>query len=439
MSIAEIENEEITWQPNKGPQERFIRCNAREVLYGGAAGGGKSDGLLMFPSRWFSHPKFRGIIFRRSFPELSDLIERSLELYPALEGNFIRSRKRWYFPNGGRMEFAYLEKYKDRLRYAGRAFTYIAFDELTQYADATAFLFLMSRLRTTANADIPLFIRATANPGGPGHAWVRERYKIPDDGKATAFKDEKTKFRREFMPARVSDNPHLAGSDYERTLEGLAENDRKALFEGRWDVYEGQAFTEWNPRKHICEPFPIPSTWKRWRGGDDGYQKPASIHWFAQSSDGDIYVYNEIYQSKLLARDLGLLIRKRDGEHDIDGVLDSAAFADTGTSEIDAKKSRGQQMNAVGCQWKPAAKGPGSRIQSKALVHDALSLRPDGSPRVRIFRNCVNLIRTLPALPYDPNKPEDVDTNAEDHAYDSFRYGLQRVEGLLRIRRVKSI
>lgn len=431
-------DEEIAWQPFKGPQSRFCQCSAREVLYGGAAGGGKSDALLCFPLRYVSHPKFRGIIFRRSYPELIDLMERAREIFPALNGVYVASRRRWSFPSGAKLEFGYLEKLKDRLRYQGRAFTYIAFDELTQYASDVLYTFLMSRLRTTKDSNIPLFLRSTANPGGPGHAWVRERFKIPDDGIATEFRDEKTGFRRQFIPAKIKDNPYLAGTDYERFLLGLSENDRKAYLEGRWDVYEGQAFTEWNPLKHIVNPFVIPNNWKRWRGGDDGYSAPACSLWFAQSSDGDIYIYNEIYKAKQDARELGLAIRKRDGEYDLTGIIDNGSFADTGVAGRDAKKSRGEIMNSVGCRWSPSAKGPGSRIQGKNLVHAALKIRDSGQPTLRIFRNCENLIRTLPSLPYDPDKPEDIDTDAEDHAYDALRYGLQHVERSLTVKRLSA-
>lgn len=433
-----IDSEEIAWVPNDGPQMRFCQENAREVLYGGAAGGGKSDALLCFPTRYLPHPKFRGLILRRSYPELADLISRSEEIFPHLNGVYSRSRRRWTFPSGARLEFGYLERDKDKLRYSGRAFTYIAFDELTQYANDTLYRFLMSRLRTTKDTKLPLFIRSTANPGGPGHAWVRERFTIPDDGKATHQIDPDTGFRRIFIPARISDNAYLAGTDYEKFLRGLAENDRKALLEGRWDVYEGQAFTEWNPFKHICEPFAIPDGWKRWRGGDDGYNKPACILWFAQSSDGDIFIYNEIYERLQYAGELGLKIRKRDGDYILDGLLDNAAFADTGLSKRNVHRSRGDEMNAKGCRWKGAAKGPGSRIQGKALIHAALKLRADGAPTLRIFRNCKNLIRTLPALPYDTLNPEDIDTNAEDHAYDALRYGLQRVESLITVKRIST-
>ena len=421
------------WCPHPGKQREFLSNTARETLFGGAAGPGKSDCLLMFPLH-FRHNRYTNwLLIRRFANRLKDLIERAFEYYPAAGGIWEASNKQWRFRSGARIGFGFIEKYEDALRYKGPQFTGLAWDELTGHpADGEdrqgkkinrAFVFMQHRLRCP-DPTLPLFIRSATNPGGPGHAWVRSRYEISDDGQPSKIIDPDTGKRREFIPARLDDNPTLAADgEYKNTLNALPENDRKALRDGRWDIYQGQAFREWNPFKHIVEPFQIPNHWKRWRSMDDGYAAPACILWFAENSEGRVFIYQEVYQTRQSPEQLADTIKRLDKGLYLNGELDPAAFSDDGRG-----KSRGDRMNAKDARWKPAAKGPGSRMAGKSLIHSAMSDLADGYPGIRIFRTCENLIRTLPQLPTDKNNSEDVDTTAEDHAYDALRYGLNRIE-----------
>jgi hypothetical protein len=245
--------EDIVWQPTP-KQSDFLACDDYEVLYGGAAGGGKSDSLLIdawcLPWNGPQHPQHRGILFRRSFPELKDLIDRSHELYPQfIEGaHYDKIEHRWKTPWGAMVEFGYLNADNDRFKYRGRAWNYIGFDELTLWPTATCYLYLMSRNRTTAR-DLPRYMRGTTNPDGVGQRWVMERWGIEEDGGPTClpvsmmfeeedgeggYREVPRTFTRRFIPAKLTDNKHLRGTGYRETLMMLPPEERDALLAGRW-------------------------------------------------------------------------------------------------------------------------------------------------------------------------------------------------------------
>lgn len=440
------------WGPNAGPQTAFLAAPYREVGYGGAAGGGKSDGLLAAAVRYIDEPDSNGVIFRRSYPELRNLIRRSLEIYPGIGGNYNKAQHEWRFESGAALIFRFVGSSEDVHAYQGDAFTFVGWDELTQFPgdseDANkepinyAYQYMFSRLRRKAGSKVRLQVRATYNPGGIGHHWVKGRFQINDAGDASLVKDPITGLHRAFIPARIKDNPHLAGSEYERSLESLPEALRKALRDGRWDIFAGAMFSAWNPRigepgAHVVEPFHIPSEWPRWRGADDGFAAPAACYWFTQHPDTkQLIVYQELYRKGMVASVYGDEVRSLDQVQPVmlasdpepsdglDGILDSAAFSNNGQSEI----SRGDAMNRARCRWKPAEKGPGSRILRVKAFHERLAPMkhdPLKRPGIVFFKNCKHAIRTIPALPIDPGNAEDIDTDAEDHAFDALTYGFQ--------------
>lgn len=442
------------WAPNAGPQTAFLACGNRESLYGGAAGGGKSDALLAAAVRYADQPDHNAILFRRSYPELRNLIRRSLQVYPFIGGVYNRAQHEWRFPSGAALIFRFIASEDDVYAYQGDAFTFIGWDELTQFpGDFTdeetgetynsAYVYMLSRLRRGRDSKIRLMVRATCNPGGVGHHWVKARFAINDAGDPSLVKDERTGLHRSFFPARISHNPHLAGGEYERTLDAMSSAKRKALKDGRWDIFAGAMFSDWNPRIHIVDPFPIPAHWPRWRGADDGFSAPACCVWLAENPDTkQIVAFNELYKARMTANIFADRVKELDRrqvgtvaenatvgsfvlpDENLTGILDSAAFASNGQSDV----SRGDQMNRLGCGWKESIKGPGSRRLRVKRLHDLLAPNPKDAekrPGIVFFKGCTNLIRTIPALPRDPGDNEDVDTEAEDHPFDGLTYGLQ--------------
>lgn len=231
----------VIWRPTD-KQAEFLAASENEVLYGGAAGGGKSDALLVdalgLQQRAIAQPHYRALLLRRSFPELRELIDRSREIYPAVipGAEYRVGDKEWRFPCGAKLHYGYIESEADRFRYQGMEYQYIGWDELTHQASDVAYMYLISRLRTP-DPDLRCYLRATTNPGGAGSQWVQSRWRISDAGEASQFADE-TGWSRRFIPARLADNPHLADSGYRERLQLLSSMDQRALLEGRWDVIE---------------------------------------------------------------------------------------------------------------------------------------------------------------------------------------------------------
>lgn len=442
-AVTEYEVEPV-FKPNSGPQTQFLAASEREVLYGGAAGGGKSYGILADAARDLGHPQFKGLIVRRTTEELRELIQKSQELYPRIFPGIRWSERKsqWWFPKGGggTLWMSYLERREDVTRYQGQAFNYIAFDELTQWPDSYAWDYMRSRLRTTSGSGLKLYMRATSNPGGIGHHWVKKMFVDPavwgtafdatdiETGKPYVYPPTHSKagqplFKRRFIPARLSDNPYLYDEgEYETNLLSLPEHERKRLLEGDWDVSEGAAFPEWRRSMHVIEPFEIPEDWRKFRACDYGYGSWSAVLWFAVDNRDQLIIYREMYVSKRLAKDLAndILEAERDDGLITYGVLDSSCWAKRG----DTGPSIAETMIAEGCRWRPSDRSPGSRVAGKNEVHRRLQYDEwIEAPRLVVFSNCVHTIDQIPSIPLDPDNPEDVYTKGEDHIYDALRYG----------------
>lgn len=243
--MTEGEVEEILWKPSK-KQGLLLAAAEFEVLYGGAAGAGKSDCLLIdalgLQQDAIGKRAYQAIIFRRTFPDLKDLIDRSQDIYPAFGGNYDKQAHVWSFPSGARVEFGHMQYDSDRFKYRGRAFQYVGWDELTLFPTDVCYRYLLSRVRT-ADPSIKCYVRATTNPDGPGFRWVKEYWRIQTEGFSTRFtvavRDPETgeeyAHTRRFIAARLIDNPYLANSGYRQTLLLLSEEEQKALLLGRWE------------------------------------------------------------------------------------------------------------------------------------------------------------------------------------------------------------
>ena len=414
----EIAQADVVFRPNDGPQTDFLAAPEIDVLYGGAAGGGKSYAMLVDPLRYAHRAAHRALILRRSMPELRELIDKSRELYPqAFPGcKFREVEKLWNFPSGAKVEFGFLERDADVYRYQGQAYSWIGFDEITHLPTEFSWNYLASRLRTT-DSEIKPYLRCTANPGGIGAHWVKKRYvtpMIPNEPFEGA-----DGLSRKFIPARLEDNPYLSyDGRYEKMLQALPEVQRRQLLEGNWDITEGAAFTEFDSDVHIITPFDIPLGWERLKGIDYGYASESACIWGAvDPTDGTLIIYRELYQKNLTGVDLASVITRMEvrDPYSVQGVLDTSAWARTGTTG----PTVGETLQRSGHKLRRADK---NRIQGKIQIHEYLRVQQSGRPRLQIFNVCPNLIRELQGIPLDKSNPEDVDTHAPDHAYDALRY-----------------
>jgi len=417
-ALKEEVNNNVIFKPNLGPQTDFLAAPERDVLYGGAAGGGKSYAMLIDPLRFAHRAAHRALILRRSMPELRELIDKSRELYPrAFPGcKYKEVEKLWNFPSGAKVEFGFLERDADVYRYQGQAYSWIGFDEITHLPTEFGWNYLASRLRTT-DPEIETYMRCTANPGGVGAMWVKKRYVDPyPPNEAFTGADNLT---RKFIPARLQDNPYLAHDGrYEEMLKALPPTQRKQLLEGNWDVNEGAAFTEFDLDVHVITPFSIPIAWDRIKGIDYGYASESACIWATiDPTDGTLIVYRELYRKGLTGVDLGSIITEMELEdpYSVQGVLDTSAWARTGTTG----PTVGESLVRAGHKLRRADK---NRIQGKIQIHEYLKVQQSGRPRLQILNTCPNLIRELQSIPLDKSNPEDVNTHAPDHAYDALRY-----------------
>ncbi len=433
-----------------------------EVLFGGAAGGSKSCSIVVFPLRFISNGFFRGIIFRQRLTDLGGLKDETFRWYPATGGEWHEQQKTWKWPSGAQVRLAAIERFEDVLKYQGHQYQYIAWDELTHWKDDKAYVYMLSRLRAPTEANLRCFCRATTNPGGPGEKWVRERFRIrnPQDmhaGTRFSVLEKKTNEDgtehvftsvRRFIPAKIKDNPSIDRLAYEKQLMALGAEKRRQLMQGIWGVAEGVLFPEWDDLAHTCRPFPIPSAWKRWRGGDDGFSAPSAILWFAEDPDSKtLYVYHELYEKGLHAEPLAGRILDIDREvtrvqwlpqeieaamrsgqphptlYPLDGIYDSSGFFSAGHAA--PGQARAEVMNRLGCKWQPCTKGPGSIKQGVLQLRELLRKGASGRPRLVIFNHCSNIIDQMSGLLGKPGEPDDLAPDQEDHAFDALRYGLQ--------------
>ena len=414
----QIYESNVIFAPNEGPQTEFLASPERDVLYGGAAGGGKSYAMLVDPLRFCHRSAHRALILRRSMPELRELIDKSRELYPkAFPGcKFREVEKIWNFPSGAKVEFGFLERDADVYRYQGQSYSWIGFDEITHLPTEFGWNYLASRLRTT-DSKIDPYLRCTANPGGVGAHWVKKRYVDPCEP-GQSFKGDDGLTRR-FIPARLDDNPYLSEDGrYEEMLKALPPVQRRQLLEGNWEITEGAAFSEFDPDVHIIPPFQIPIGWERVKGIDYGYASESACIWAAvDASDGTLVIYRELYKKNLTGQDLGQVITEMEinDPFSVAGVLDTAAWARTGTTG----PTVGETLVRAGHKLRRADK---NRIQGKIQIHEYLKIQPTGRPKLQIFSTCPNLIKELQSIPMDKSRPEDVNTHAPYHAYDALRY-----------------
>lgn len=442
-----MNNQNIIWQPQP-KQIQFMQRPEFECLYGGAAGGGKSDALVVEALRQVHIPYYKALILRKTYPQLTELIDKSQLIYPrAIPGaRYNSTTHTWTFPSGAKIVFGSMPHNKSKTDYQGKAFDLICFDELTHF-EYDEYTYLYSRCRPNGPGT-RCYIRSTTNPGGKGHNWVKDRFitaappmtPIVEDVEVTDNKGKKIHIKRDriFVPATVFDNQKLLDNDpsYIASLGMMPEAEKQALLYGDWNSFSGQVFNEWrnDPAHyddrlwtHVVNPFPIPESWPIVRGMDWGYAKPFSIGWYAVAPGGVLYRIRELYgctgepntgvkwTPQRCAQEVWEI------EHDdpnlagryIYGVADSAIFAsDSGIPIVEAFEEAGIYFD----------KGSKQRIPGKMQCHYRLAFDEDGESMFYVFNTCKHFIRCIPSLVYDETNVEDVDTSQEDHNYDEWRY-----------------
>jgi len=439
----------MTWYPHDGPQLDFCETWQDEVLYGGQAGGGKTDCLIAEAARFINYPDYKAIILRRTYKQLEEILDRMRLRYPAMGGEYRAGEHRWYFPSGSKINIGHCSDDGSEYIYQGGEWQFIGFDEAGQFLPKQL-LYLFSRCRST-NPAIPKRIRYATNPGGPAHTFLKDRFRIGEYPKgnvtfaeevdlSTLGIDRVEVIYRTFIPASIQDNPSLVENDpgYIVRLMQLPEIERMRLLYGVWDAFEGQVFTELNREVHSCKPFEIPPEWKRYRTFDWGYSAPFSVLWWAVDFDGTPYLYREWYGAKkddtkhswvgikMTSADIARGIFEREEEDKKLGarVMPGPADPSIWSKRRDSKTgiigpSVADEMLSEGITW---LRADNDRILGKQQFHSRLALNDEGHPHVYIFDNCEHWWRTIPLLREDPKRVEDVDTDQEDHIFDACKY-----------------
>lgn len=397
-----------------------------ELLYGGAAGGGKSQWLLWhLYHQAVKYPGFSGLLLRRTFRQLVRThIAMSFQRFDRSICRFNHVEKTWKFDNGSRIEFGFLDKEHDIYNYDSAEYSTIAFDELTQWPDDSHYLYLFSRIRTemklVRSGCVGHMIAAT-NPGRVGGAWVKKRFvDVGEPMEALDIEDDDTDAvsTRVFVPATIDDNPHYNRRQYRANLAHLDEKRRAQLELGDWDAIEGQYFHEWNRAVHVIPPFEIPAWWTRIRGIDYGYTNPMACVWIAFDGDGTAYIYRELYGTGMVptvqARRIATMTRP--DEAIAYTMADPSIWAKTGIGPCIA-----EQYQRAGLKVRRANN---ERVAGWTLLRQYLRMdETTGRPRLFIFDHCLDVIRTLPMLVHEDKNPEDLDTDGEDHAADCLAAG----------------
>lgn len=428
----------------------LLSCPVFEVFYGGARGGGKTESSI---GDWLQHSAEYGegaigIFVRRKLTQLAEVIARTKQLFPKLGAKYNEQQKTWTMANGARLKFVYLERDSDAEEYQGHSYTRIYVEELTNFPSPSPINKLRATLRS--GTGVPVGMRLTGNPGGPGHNWVKARYIDPCPAGYKIITEEEeievegvrstVSLSRVFIPSKLGDNTLLMKNDPTyilRLRQSGSEQLVKAWLEGNWDIIDGAFFDEWDEALHVLDArewLPqLKPNWLRFRSFDWGSAKPFSCGWYALVEEelmhagrtlpkGALVKYREWYGASgpnkglKMTADLvadGIVLREA-GDRVRYGVADPAIYIRDGGPSI------AETMAIHRCSWRRAdnKRKAGAEQLRQRLVGS------NGLPMLYFLDCCEDSIRTIPVLQHDETDPEDVDTEAEDHAYDETRYAV---------------
>ena len=398
--------------------------------------------------RCLKNPGTTAAIFRRSYGELEDTdIKEAQASYPEGLATYNAGRHEYKLINGSKILFRHCENEADRFKYSGIEIQFLYFDELTSF-EQVIYDFLKTRLRAKKSLGVVPIVRSASNPGNIGHGWVKKMF--VDAGPYMSIQEQKVYsetlhkeriIRTQYIPALATENPFIT-DDYIFELEQKPEALRASLLNGDWSSFEGMVFTEWADKPehyldrkwtHVVEPFDIPADWPRYFGFDHGYSRPFSCGWYAMGPDGCLYRYREWYGCKPKQANVGIeltpvqiadgiLEREQREIRENIGILrvaDPAIFDKSRGDSVADQMMPGYMGRRQGVVFN---KGDHARLPGKMQIHERLRFDENGRPKLQVFSTCKEFIRTVPTLPYSEKKPEDIDSDAEDHIYDELRY-----------------
>lgn len=456
----------VSWTPQPGSQNMFLMCPVFETLYEGTRGPGKTDALLMdfvqhtgqgFGEAW------RGILFRQTYKQLQDVIAKSKKVFNQMPRNcrptYNKVDSTWTFPEGEQLLLRHMKDPDDYWNYHGHEYPWIAWEELTSWANSQCYTIMMSCCRSS-HPGMPRKYRSTTNPYGVGHNWVKKRFRLPSM-RGVVIR-EPGEPERIAIHGRLEENIILLASepDYIDKIRAAARNPSElaAWLHGSWDILAGGMFDDvWDAQVHVVDAFNIPRSWRLDRSFDWGSSKPFSVGWWAQSNGespvdrygkplfhsvkGDLYRIREWYGCvpkrdneglKMLAKDIAVGIKHKEKQWGLGGLVKPGP-ADSSIWDDQNGNCIATDMRLEGVNWEPADKGPGSRKQGweqmrkrfEGAKNPEYGLRED--PGVFCFRGeCPDFENLVPTLPRDDKDLDDVDTDAEDHIGDEARYRIRR-------------
>lgn len=440
----------VGWRPWPGGQTMAISCPIRETFLEGNRGGGKTEVLLVKYLKYVDFgPVWRGIIFRREYKHLDDLVAKSKKLFRKLgvkaEWKSSKSDYKWVFSNGAELLFRAMKDPEDYWNFHGHEYPFIAWEELTSYPTDECYEKMRSCNRCSEKG-VPRFYWSSGNPFGAGHGWVKHRFIKEDEHQwhsGEVHTDAKGN-KRCFIHIDLEDNRAMLESapEYLDELDSI-ENPalRRAWRYGDWDIVVG-GFLQgvWDADIHVVDDFTIPSNWRRWRAMDWGTAHPYSVGWYARDpKTGDTYRYRELYGwggkpdvgTQESAEEVATRILQIEEAEKKAGIIfkknpaDTNLWGNTGLRRAGLNYTPAEAMRDVGVKWLPVQKGPGSRVAGAQVVKQHLIRARNGeNGGFYVFRSCSHFLRTVPIIMPDANNWEDVDTDMEDHVWDEFRYSL---------------